>query len=197
MITRTLDYFIKTFEFISPDISDEIVTEIKTCNWKEFLYSDINNLDISTTVGNVIDQPQSSYYTLQLDLNHQIAEYLNIHIDTAIKNYIDIFLHDMPWFFNWTDKSEICWIKYTTNSNMINHCDHVHNVFGKTINGVPILSIIGVLNDDYDGGELMFYDKKYELKKGKIIIFPSTFLYPHKVTKITKGERYSFVVWVW
>ena len=38
MITRTLDYFIKTFEFISPDISDKIVTEIKTCNWKEFLY---------------------------------------------------------------------------------------------------------------------------------------------------------------
>ena len=154
MITRTLDYFIKTFEFISPDISDKIVTEIKTCNWKEFLYSDINNLDISTTVGNVIDQPQSSYYTLQLDLNHQIAEYLNIHIDTAIKNYIDIFLHDMPWFFNWTDKSEICWIKYTTNSNMINHCDHVHNVFGKTINGVPILSIIGVGKDKTITSEL-------------------------------------------
>lgn len=196
-ITRTLDYFIKTFKFIPPDVSDEIVTEIKTCNWEEFLYSDLNNLDISTTVGNVIDQPQSSYYTLQLNLNHQISEHLNIHINTAIKNYIDNFLHDMPWFSNWTDKSEICWIKYTTNSNMINHCDHVHHMPEKIINGIPILSIIGMLNNDYEGGKLIFYDKEYKLKKGEIIVFPSNFLYPHKVTKITKGERYSFVVWVW
>ena len=54
-----------------------------------------------------------------------------------------------------------------------------------------------MLNNDYEGGKLIFYDKEYKLKKGEIIVFPSNFLYPHKVTKITKGERYSFVVWVW
>ena len=112
VITRTLDYFIKTFKFIPPDVSDEILNKIKNYDWKKYSYSDPSNLDISTTVGNVIDQPQSSYYTLQLNLNHQISEHLNIHINTAIKNYIDNFLHDMPWFSSWTDKSEICWIKY-------------------------------------------------------------------------------------
>ena len=80
---------------------------------------------------------------------------------------------------------------------MINHCDHVHHMPEKIINGIPILSIIGMLNNDYEGGKLIFYDKEYKLKKGEIIVFPSNFLYPHKVTKITKGERYSFVVWVW
>lgn len=29
-----------------------------------------------------------------------------------------------------------------------------------------------------------------------IIIFPGVFLYPHKITPITKGTRHSFVSWV-
>jgi len=59
------------------------------------------------------------------------------------------------------------------------------------------LSIIGVLNDDYEGGELMFHDKEYETKTGDVVIFPSNFLYPHMVNPVTKGTRYSFVSWVY
>jgi hypothetical protein len=32
---------------------------------------------------------------------------------------------------------------------------------------------------------------------GDVIIFPSTFLYPHKVNEVKKGIRYSFVSWAW
>ena len=197
MITRSLDYFIKTFKFISSTESDEILNKIKNYDWKKYSYSDPSNLDNPETIGNTIVPPCQPYYTLQLNSNNKICKNLNSRLNIIIKNYIDDFLYDMPWFSNWSDKSGISWIKYTTNSNMINHCDHVHHVPEKTINGIPILSIIGMLNNDYEGGKLIFYDKEYKLKKGEIIVFPSNFLYPHKVTKITKGERYSFVVWVW
>ena len=28
-----------------------------------------------------------------------------------------------------------------------------------------------------------------------MILFPSCFMYPHEVTEVTKGERYSFISW--
>ena len=47
------------------------------------------------------------------------------------------------------------------------------------------------------GGEIvMCEDYEYKLKAGETIMFPSNFLYPHSIKKITKGTRYSMVSWV-
>ena len=44
----------------------------------------------------------------------------------------------------------------------------------------------------------MFDDEKeYKIKQGEIMIFPSVFLYPHRVAPVTKGVRDTFVSWVW
>ena len=81
---------------------------------------------------------------------------------------------------------------------MQNHCDHIHSMFDGVRKGVPILSLIGILSNDYEGGELTFFeDKKIDTKKGDLLVFPSNFLYPHKVAPVTKGVRYSYVSWVW
>ena len=52
-----------------------------------------------------------------------------------------------------------------------------------------------VLNDDYEGGEFNFFDCENLIKEktGTIIVFPSYAV--HKVNPITKGTRYSLVVW--
>ena len=63
--------------------------------------------------------------------------------------------------------------------------------------GIPILSVLGVLNDDYEGGEFVLIDEKINLSKGDIIVFPSNFMYPHKVEPVTKGTRYSYISWIW
>ena len=44
-----------------------------------------------------------------------------------------------------------------------------------------------------------FIFSQYEIKieAGDLLLFPSVFLYPHKVEPVTKGERYSFVSWAW
>jgi predicted 2-oxoglutarate/Fe(II)-dependent dioxygenase YbiX len=61
------------------------------------------------------------------------------------------------------------------------------------------LSITVVLNDDFEGGEFVFFeDQKKVVKpsKGQVIVFPSNFMFPHEVCEVTKGTRYSIVTWV-
>ena len=64
------------------------------------------------------------------------------------------------------------------------------------------LSVIINLNDEYEGGDLVFTDqkekeiKRLKLSKGSIVFFPSNFMYPHSIKPITEGTRYSIVAWL-
>jgi len=70
--------------------------------------------------------------------------------------------------------------------------DHPNKPFA----GIPILSVIGVLNDDYEGGELILLDDyQVKLKAGEAVVFPSNFMYPHQVKKVTRGTRMTINVW--
>jgi predicted 2-oxoglutarate/Fe(II)-dependent dioxygenase YbiX len=81
---------------------------------------------------------------------------------------------------------------------MAEHCDHIQSMFDGERKGIPILSVLCILNDNYSGGEfIMFKDKEIKLKQGDLLIFPSNFLFPHKVEPVTRGTRYSFISWVW
>ena len=74
----------------------------------------------------------------------------------------------------------------------------------KLIHGhVRKLSMTVLLNDNYEGGEFQFatYNKeKCEIsvpefnKIGSIVVFPSDM--EHRVAPVTKGIRYSLVVWI-
>jgi predicted 2-oxoglutarate/Fe(II)-dependent dioxygenase YbiX len=59
------------------------------------------------------------------------------------------------------------------------------------------MSYVGVFNDNYEGGEFMLCDEEIKLKQGDAVQFPSVFLYPHEVKPVTKGTRYSWVLWSW
>lgn len=87
--------------------------------------------------------------------------------------------------------------KYEVGEEMAFHCDHIHDIFDGTRRGIPILSMIAALNDDYEGGDLVLCGEHIKLKQGQIIVFPSVFLFPHKVDTVTKGTRYTAVCWTW
>lgn len=60
------------------------------------------------------------------------------------------------------------------------------------------LTIIVGLNDkkEYEGGKLCIHNHDgVILDKGDIVIFPSNFMFPHKVEPVTKGERKVLVIW--
>ena len=113
------------------------------------------------------------------------------------------------WNFQW-DWSESCqFTKYKLNQYYDWHCDSFNKIGS---NGkIRKLSMTCQLTDgsEYQGGELEFDFRNYDppqrdeskhlvkckeiLPKGSIIIFPS-FVW-HRVKPVTKGVRYSLVVW--
>lgn len=60
------------------------------------------------------------------------------------------------------------------------------------------LSLVLMVNDDYEGGDLQIRNGAepltVEKKKGRVYAFPSYVL--HRVTAVTKGKRISLVSWV-
>ena len=106
----------------------------------------------------------------------------------------------IDWFKGWSGYTFPKFVEYNKGTAMTTHCDHIYSIFSQNgeARGIPILSIITALNDDYSGGELiMCGEYKYKLKTGETIVFPSNFLYPHSIKKITKGTRFSMVSWVY
>lgn len=59
------------------------------------------------------------------------------------------------------------------------------------------LSILGYLNDDFEGGELYFPELDYGIKpkKGMLILFPGNLHYVHGVAPIKSGVRYTLSQW--
>lgn len=88
--------------------------------------------------------------------------------------------------------------RYETGTLMRTHYDHIHSLFDGHQKGIPAVSMVGILNDDYEGGEMIFFnDHEIKTQAGDLVIFPSCFLYPHRINEVTKGTRYSFVSWAW
>tara|TARA_B100001113_G_C20986382_1_gene568423 strand:+ start:318 stop:899 length:582 start_codon:yes stop_codon:yes gene_type:complete len=88
--------------------------------------------------------------------------------------------------------------RYNYGQFMNTHQDHIRSIFDGERKGIPVLSFIFNFNDDYEGADLCFWDDYIiPLAKGDIVMFPSTFLFPHRVTKCIKGTRYSGAVWGW
>jgi hypothetical protein len=59
------------------------------------------------------------------------------------------------------------------------------------------VTMIIYLNDDYKGGELYFPLLRYKIKpkKGDIVVFPSSFLYPHCALPVKKGRKLAVNIW--
>jgi PKHD-type hydroxylase len=132
-----------------------------------------------------------------------------------IHPYVQQANKNAGWNFNW-DWSESCqFTKYKLNQYYDWHCDSWEKGYDqpKTFSHGKIrkLSMTCQLTDgsEYSGGELEFDFRQYDpsqrdeskhlrkvteiLPKGSIIVFPS-FVW-HRVKPVTKGTRYSLVVW--
>lgn len=183
MKTDLKDYFKVYNNALSQELCDETIKQLHSVKWEEHkFYSTIGLIDNGS-------EPLEYKGTIESD------EKLKKSIWETIRRYV---LEDIKfdWFPGWNGFSDLKFIKYQINQEMKNHCDHIHSLYDGIHKGIPILSIIGLLNDDFDGGDLVLLDEKINLKKGDVIIFPSNFLFPHKINKIIFGTRYSVVTWV-
>jgi Rps23 Pro-64 3,4-dihydroxylase Tpa1-like proline 4-hydroxylase len=60
-----------------------------------------------------------------------------------------------------------------------------------------LISTVGYLNDNYEGGEIYFpyLDIKIKPEAGSVVFFPSNYIYVHEVMPISNGIRYAIPQW--
>ena len=189
---KNIEKYIQRTQFLSKEECSIVLDKLnEENNWREYPFeSEDDNICVK-------ENPDIKYRDTRLK-DTTLTKYLNDKIENVIDNYINDYLKDMYWFSYWKGYGPFHFIHYPTGTGMGTHCDHVSNQFDGTKRGVPILSVLGMLTDDFKGGELLFWDEKViEFKAGEVLIFPSNFLYPHRVQTVKEGDRYSFIKWVW
>ncbi len=191
MMSMNVKDYLKIYDdFIDKKLCKKIVKNLNKIDWQTHSFH----------------QPTTNQFVsyekeLSISYGQEIAETKTLQdkIWFALEQYI---VKDQSrfsdWFSSWSGYSQVRYNRYNVDTRMKLHCDHIHSMFDGTRKGIPVLSILGALNDDYEGGDLIFWESEtIKLKAGSIMIFPSNFMYPHKVTEVTKGTRYSYVSWAW
>lgn len=163
-----------------------------------YLESHKNEWNVNTFYDNIEDNTKTVSGNNECFTFTYYNEPLMQSVWNAYKRYHEDL--NFSWYQTWEAFSHTRYNIYTSDnsSQMALHCDHIKSLFGGQHSGIPILTALTLLNDDFEGGELiMFEDTKIDLKAGETIVFPSCFLYPHKVNKVTSGTRYACAHWSW
>jgi len=184
-----LKNFIHIESNIIPDnVCDETIRKIECNQWyRHTWYDNANEISFSNELKELDIQEATEEIQQMLIpyMMHSIQKY-NTQYHFNSKNT----KHIVSKFSN------IRFNRYNKHQMMRQHHDHIHSLFDGYEKGIPVLSLILNLNDNYHGGDLIFWkDYKVSLSKGDIVIFPSLFLFPHMVTEIIDGIRYSAVSW--
>jgi len=186
--TKLIDYAKIYNSYFDKEFCDLILCNVKDLNWSKHEYYDSANDNLNSYEDDLFVYFES----------FSLKEKLDENIWFIINKYVrEDFSYMSDWFNNWNGYTLSRINKYDSRTRMRIHCDHIKNMFDGNRKGIPILTVLGVLNEDYEGGEFMLCGEKIELKTGDVIVFPSNFLYPHEVKPVKSGVRYSFVSWVW
>ena len=103
---------------------------------------------------------------------------------------------DTPHLTGWMGYTSIKFIKYTEGTEMRAHVDHISSIFEGGNKGVPILTVVVLLQEGVKGGELILRGEKVPIRAGGIAIFPANVLYPHEVSMVEDGTRHTAICWV-
>ena len=175
---------------ITANLCDHIIQDIETREWRPHTwYSAVND-------------SFGSEETMELDVQSITAELQQLLTPIMIQagaRYNQKYSYPCERTQQIMNKfSAIRFNRYGKGQIMRQHHDHIHSLFDGNEKGIPVLSFILNLNDDYEGADLFFWENYIvPLGKGDIIMFPSLFLFPHGVTEAKKGKRYSAVSWAW
>jgi len=184
------DYILHLDNWIPKNIIDQSIKELSDNNtWQKHQYSNSKTFEVkSKNADKELDVCYGTNLTYLKDLQELTWK--------ALEKYIVIEKLGGDTFQGWKGFTPIRFNRYKKGQIMSKHQDHIQSLFTGDKRGIPILSIVAVLNDDYEGGEfIMFDDYEIKFKPGDLIVFPSVFLYPHLVKPVKKGVRYSFVSW--
>lgn len=150
-------------------------------------------LDTATTQSDDLVNQRASQ-TSFITPNHELGQ----EIFSTLWSYLADANAGAGWDFFVTGCEPLQFTKYDVGEKYDWHIDTIWNQ-----EDTRKISFSLLLNDDFEGGDLQFEIGSpgteerittVKMKKGDIVFFPS-YLW-HRVTPVTRGERYSLVGWV-
>ena len=185
--STTLLDLVKIYKAIPESVCSSIIKRADELSWKTHTWHDYSN---------TVDSLSPSTEFLRAPIDKLMKLQLVPIINECLSNYIQDI--NLGLDIEVVGISHPALNRYDTGTKMLPHYDHIHSLFDGKVKGIPILSVVGLLNNDFEGGEFIFWnDEVIKLETGDIVIFPSLFAYTHQVTTITKDSRYSFVSWAY
>ena len=183
--TNTLEQYVKVFYDVVPeDLCDAIIKEYS--NSDEWRLAETGG-GLQTEVRNVDEISMSSDESIgNSSLRRELDDRLFESVSSVSKKYQEEFKH---YSINVDTGYQL--LRYKEGQFYTQHTDSF-------ITQQRSLSCSLILNDDYEGGEFCFWDgtMMHRPPKGAALVFPSNFMYPHEIRKVTKGERYSIITWL-
>lgn len=147
----------------------------------------------------VTDNFNSNNYVDEFEKTH-ISKILLLQLYPILDEYVIKYQNDLsiePKMIL-ANKSHTLLNKYKKGEQFKKHVDHVYTLFDGAKRGIPILTTVSLMNNDFTGGNFVFggnYQIDFEV--GDLLIFPSIFIYEHEVTRIHEGTRYSLSTWIY
>jgi len=177
--------------FLDKDTCEDTISQIKDLEFEQHRFYNHGTGELQALSG----EDELEYFT-DIDGDVKNSSILIEKLWGGIKQYQEHL--NLSWYDSWEGYSPIKYNKYTKDKKMALHIDHIKSLFQGEHRGVPILTCLGLLNDDYTGGDFILWEnQKVDLKQGDLLIFPSNFMYPHLVEPVKSGTRYSYISWVW
>jgi len=162
------------------------------------------------------DLKEEEIADLKKKRNSNVVWLKDAWIYKEIQNYVHQANKSAGWNYEWSSSEPCQFTKYKLNQYYDWHCDSWDKPYDKSEDPnshgkIRKLSVTCQLTDssEYTGGELQFDCRNYDphmreedkhvltvkeiLPKGSIVVFPS-FVW-HRVQPVTKGTRYSLVIW--
>jgi predicted 2-oxoglutarate/Fe(II)-dependent dioxygenase YbiX len=126
--------------------------------------------------------PHRTCHTTMLPEDHELGTRVQRAVQTIAESY--------PYQHQSHTHTGFMLVRYAEGHKFLEHVDHY--------SGAPrTLSISVRLNDDYEGGAFTVFNGTYrpELQPGDAVVMPSNLCFPHSVEPVTRGTRYSLVIW--
>lgn len=159
---------------------------IDDCKYIIYEHEKLNLWEKAKIQNNVIDEDIRNTLKVNINIESKSDQIIFNAVKFCIKDYCNNFKNlilskDLGYEL----------LKYTEGGFYTEHVD-------SCINTPRTLSCSIILNDDYEGGNFEFFESEYKIKlsAGDAILFPSNFMFPHQITKITKGQRYAIITWI-
>lgn len=185
--TKLEDYIVHLESFVPQNICDLILNEYVDTNLWEYAITG-SGVNIKSRNCDVIGISQPDVINQNKEIRSKIDEELYSVISSALKKYEENF----PYMeLEIQEDSGYELLRYERDGYYVQHTDSFKEA-------PRAISCSINLNDDYEGGEFAFFNREiiYKLKKGSIILFPSSFMYPHEVMPVLNGTRYSIITWI-